>query len=47
MGVFDEMPLDGSAISVEVLAARLKVDKELLGMCLLGLSLRLRFLHLI
>lgn len=33
MGVFDEMPLDGSPVSVETLAVRLKVDQELLGIC--------------
>jgi hypothetical protein len=32
MGILDEMPEDGSAISVEDLAARVKANPELVGM---------------
>jgi hypothetical protein len=32
MGILDEMPEDGSAISVEDLAARVKASPELVGM---------------
>lgn len=36
MGVLDEMPHDGSAISVSELATRMNINQELMGTFALG-----------